>query len=153
MHDIVFSDAQALTTLDSTGEVSDNVFDMELDGSGGNTILTDDQVVGVLNITIPPLAGQIAGDEGMDIQLLSNDNADMTTGTEVELGIAHASQAELQAGCVKNIEVTKAMTQKFLGVWYKATSTTLTTGQTVDAHWSIAPLTENDKLQKVPSRS
>ena len=151
MHDIVFSDAQALTTLDSTGEVSDNVFDMEID-SDSNAIITNDQVVGVLNITIPALAGQIAGDEGLTIQLLSNDNADMTTGTEVELGTAHASQAELVAGCVKNIEVTKAMTQKFLGVWYKATSTTLTTGQTVDAHWSIAPLTENDKLQKVPSR-
>ena len=58
MHDIVFSDAQALTTLDSTGEVSDNVFDMEID-SDSNAIITNDQVVGVLNITIPALAGQI----------------------------------------------------------------------------------------------
>ena len=152
MHDFQFSDAQALTTLNSTGVVSDNVFDMELSKSGGDTILTNDQVVGVLNITIPALAGQVAGDEGMTIQLLSNGSADMTTGDEVELGSAHASQAELQAGCVKNIEVTKTLTQKFLGVWYKAHTTTLTTGQTVDAHWSIAPLTENDSIQKVPSR-
>lgn len=152
MHDIVFSDAQALTTLDSTGEVSDNVFDMELTKSGGDTIIEDDQLVGVLNITIPAFAGQIAGDEGMDIILYSNDNADMTTGVEVLLGQVHASQAELQAGCVKNIEVIKSLTQKFVGAWYKATSTTLTTGQLVDAHFSIAPLTENDKLQKVPSR-
>ena len=152
MHDIVFSDAQDLTTLSSTGEVSDYVFDMELSKDGGDTILTNDQVVGVLNITIPALSGQVAGDEGMYILLLSNDSADMTTGDEVELGRAFASQAELQAGCVKNIEVTANLTQKFLGVWYKAHTTTLTTGQTVDAHWSIAPLTENDSIQKVPSR-
>ena len=152
MHDFEFSNAQALTTLNSTGIVSTNVFDMELSKSGGDTILTNDQIVGVLNITIPALAGQVAGDEGMTIQLLSNDSADMTTGDEVELGSAHASQAELQAGCVKNIVVTKALTQKFLGVWYKAHTTTLTTGQTVDAHWSIAPLTKNGTLQKLASR-
>lgn len=153
MHDIEFSNAQALGALDSTGVVSTNVFDMELDGSGGNTIIEDDQLVGVVNITIPPLTGQIAGDEGMDIDLLSNDNDDMTTGTEVKLGTVHVSALELVAGCVKNIEVIASLTQKFVGLWYKATSTTLTTGQTADAHFSIAPLTENDKLQKVPTRS
>lgn len=152
MHDIVFSDAQTLGALDSTGEVSDNVFNMEEESDGGAVIIEDDQLVGVLNITIPPLAGQVAGDEGMDIGILSNDNADMATGVELSLGSAHATQAELVAGCVKNIEVIIPLTQRFVGVWYKATSTTLTTGQLVDAHFSIAPLTENDKLQKVPSR-
>jgi hypothetical protein len=152
MHDFELSNAQVLGALDSTGIVSTNVFDMELDGSGGETIIEDDQLVGILNITIPPNAAQVAGDEGMDIILYSNDNADMTTGVEVLLGQTHVSQAELIAGCVKNIEVIKSLTQKFVGAWYKATSTTLTTGQLADAHFSIAPLTENGKLQKVPSR-
>jgi hypothetical protein len=150
MHDLEFSNAQALGALDSTGIVSTHVFDMELEKSGGNTIIENDQIVAIVNITIPPLSGQVAGDEGMDIDLLSNDNADMTTGTEVKLGTVHVSVAELVAGCVKNIEGISSLTQKFVGLWYKATSTTLTTGQTADAHFSIAPLTENDAIQKVP---
>ena len=152
MHDFQFSDAQALGALDSTGVVSSNVFDMELTKSGGDTIIENDQIVGVVNITIPPNADQVAGDEGVDINLLSNDNADMTTGTEVTLGTCHVSQAELLAGCVKNIEVIASLTQKFIGLWFLATSTTITTGNTVDAHFSIAPLTENDAIQKIPSR-
>lgn len=153
MHDFQFSDAQAFTTLvDSTGIVSTNVFNMELTKLAGDTILTNDQLVGVVNITIPPLATQTAA-EGLDIDLLSNDDDDMTTGTEIKLGTVHVTLLELIAGCVKNIEVTASLTQSFVGLWYKATSTTLDTGQTVDAHFSIAPLTENDKLQKVPSRS
>lgn len=150
MHDIVFSDAQVLGALDSTGEVSDNVFDMELTKeSGGETILTDDQLVGVVNITIPPNADQ---DQPLTINLLSNDNADMTTGTEVILGTVNVSAAEMVAGVVKNIEVLVSLTQKFVGLWFEAVSSTLTTGTIVDAHFSIAPLTENDKIQKVPSR-
>ena len=150
MHDIQFSDAQDLGALNSTGKVSDYVFDMELEKSGGNTILTNDQVVGVLNITIAPLAGQTAA-EGMNIRLRSCDNADMTS-SSIDLGIVFVSMAEMVAGCVKNIQVTKNLTQKFLGVWYHPHTSTLVTGQVIDAHWSIAPLTENDTIQKVPSR-
>ena len=151
MHDFEFSDAQELSTLDGTGIVSSNVFDMELTALAGDTILTNDQLVGVVNITLPPNADQVDGDEGIDINLLSNDAADMTTGTPVTLGTVHASEAELLAGCVKNIQVFASLTQKFVGLWYEATSTTITTGNTVDAHFSIAPLTENDAIQKVPA--
>lgn len=150
MHDIVFSDAQALGALTSTGVVSTNVFDMELDGSGGNTIIEDDQLVGILNITIAPLAAQTAA-EGMTIYLRSGDNSDMTT-SAINLGSVFVSLTELVAGCVKNIEVIKSLTQKFVGLFYDPESSTLITGQLVDAHFSIAPLTENDKIQKVPSR-
>jgi len=151
MHDIEFSNAQALGGLDSTGEVSDNVFDMELSKSGGDTILTNDQLKAIVNLTFPPNANQIVA-TGLYVDLLSNDNADMTTGDEVILGTVFVSMAELVAGCVKNIEVLATLTQKFVGLWYKAHSTTITTGNTVDAHFSIAPLTENGTLQKLPSR-
>ena len=151
MHDIEFSNAQALGAIDSTGEVSDNVFDMELSKSGGDTILTNDQLKAIVNLTFPPNANQIVA-TGLYVDLLSNDNADMTTGDEVILGTVFVSMAELVAGCVKNIEVLATLTQKFVGLWYKAASTTITTGNTVDAHFSIAPLTENDAIQKVPSR-
>jgi len=151
MHDLELSNAQVLGALTSTGIVSTNVFDMELDKAAGETIIEDDQLVAILNLTFPPNADQVIT-TGLYVDLLSNDNADMTTGTEVILGTVFVSMAELVAGCVKNIEVLKTLTQKFVGAWYKAASTTITTGNTVDAHFSIAPLTENDKIQKVPSR-
>ena len=151
MHDYSFSDAQALGALTSTGVKSTNVFDMELEKSGGNTIIENDQIVGYLNITIPPLAGQTAA-EGMNIYLRSCDATDMTTG-DIDLGMVFVSLAEMIAGCVKNIQVIKSLTQKYVGLFYDPVSSTLVTGQTVDAHFSIAPLTENGKLQKVPARS
>lgn len=151
MHDFQFSDAQDLEALTSAGVVSDNVFNMELDGDGGNTIIENDQLVGCLNITIAPLATQNAT-EGMNIYLRSCDAADMTTG-DIDLGMVFVSMAEMVAGCVKNIEVIVSLTQSFVGLFYDPVSTVLITGQTVDAHFSIAPLTENDKLQKVPTRS
>jgi hypothetical protein len=149
MLDFQFSNAQALTALTSTGVVSTNVFDMELAASGGATILTNDQLVGVVNIVIPALATQ-AATEGMNIYLRSCDATDMTT-DDIDLGSCFVSMAEMVAGCVKNIQVCVPLTQKYVGLFYDPVSTTLTTGQTVDAHLTYAPITLNDAIQKVPS--
>jgi hypothetical protein len=145
----MFSNAQALGALTSTGVVSTNVLDMELAASGGATILENDQLVGVLNIVMPGIAAQ-AGTEGMNIYLRSCDATDMTT-SAIDLGMCHVSAAEMVTGCVKNISVCVPLTQKYVGVFYDPVSTTLTTGQTVDAYFSTAPLTLNDSVQKVPS--
>ena len=150
MHDFQFCDAQALGALTSTGEVSDNVFDMELSKSGGDTIIEDDQLVGDLNIKIPANAAQTAA-SGMNIYLRSCDVADMTTNS-IDLGVVFISTAEMVSGCVKNIQIIKSLTQKFVGLFIDPVSETLITGTTIDAQFNIAPLTENDKLQKVPSR-
>ena len=146
----MFSDAQALGALTSTGVVSTNVFDMELEEAAGNVIIEDDQLVGVLNLTIPANAAQVAGDSGMNIYLRSGDNNDMVT-SAIDLGVVFVSQAELLAGCIKNIKVLKQLTQKFVGVFYDPVSETLTTGNTVDAYWDTEPLTANDSVQKVPA--
>ncbi len=146
----MFSDAQALGALTSTGVVSTNVFDMELEEAAGNVIIEDDQLVDVLNLTIPANAGQVAGDSGMNIYLRSGDNNDMVT-SAIDLGVVFVSQAELLAGCIKNIKVLKQLTQKFVGVFYDPVSETLTTGNTVDAYWDTEPLTANDSVQKVPA--
>ena len=152
MHDkFVFSDGQALGALTSTGVVSENVFDMELDGAAGNVIIEDDQLVGVLNLKFPPNAAQVGGDSGMNIFLRSADNSDMVSSTPVKLGSAFISQAELLAGAIKSIKVTVALTQKFVGIFYDPVSETLTTGNTVDAVWQTEVLTLNDELQKVPA--
>jgi len=145
----MFSNAQALGALTSTGVVSTNVLDMELAASGGATILTDDQLVGVVNIVMPGIAAQ-AGAEGMNIYLRSCDNANMTS-SSIDLGMCFVSAAEMVTGCVKNIQVCVPLTQKFVGLFYDPVSTTLTTGQTVDAHMTFAPITLNDAIQKVPA--
>ena len=149
MKDFAFSDAQALGALTNAGVVSTNVFDMELDASGGNIILTDDQLVGTLNLIFPPNANQVGGTEGMVISLRSCDNADMTT-SPVILADLFISAAELLAGCVKTVTVCVPLTQKFVGIFYDPVNTTLTTGNTVDAWFDIAPITVNDSIQKVP---
>ena len=145
----MFSNAQALGALTSTGVVSTNVLDMELAASGGATILTDDQLVGWLNVVIPANANQIVA-TGMYIDIRSSDNADMTTGAIV-LESVFVSMAELVAGCVKSIGICASLTQKFVGLWFRAASTTITTGNTADAHMTFAPITLNDAIQKVPS--
>jgi hypothetical protein len=150
-----FSDAQALSTLDSTGVVSSNVFDLELAASGGDTIITDDFIdcwVIVLTTACPSTQ---AGAEGMNVRVLANDNADMTTGTEVVLASIDiiATDITTPAGKKFPIRVYKQLTAKFLGVWYRAVSTGLTTGVIVDCWWDIGPRGENDSIQKVPSRS
>lgn len=150
MKDFAFSDAQALGALTNAGVVSSNVFDMELDASGGNTIITDDQLVGTLNLIFPANAKQVGGTEGMNIYLRSCDNADMTT-TPVDLAVLWVSATELTTGCVKNVTVCTPLTQKFVGLFYDPVSTTLTNGNTVDAWFDIAPSTVNDSIQKVPS--
>ncbi len=150
MHDKdVFSKQQNLGALTSTGVVSTNVFDMELEALAGNVIIEDDQLVGVLNINIAKLAGQTAT-AGMYIYLRSCDNANMTS-SSIDLGSVFVSLAELKAGVKKNIEVHVSLTQKFVGLFYDPASDTLVTGQLVDAVWHIAPLTENDSIQKVPA--
>lgn len=149
MKDFAFSDAQALGALTNDGVVSANVFDMELDAAGGNTIITDDQLVGTLNLIFPANANQVGGKEGMNIYLRSCDNADMTT-SSIDLAVLWVSKAELTTGCVKNVTVCTPLTQKFVGLFYDPVSTTLTNGNTVDAWFDIAPSTVNDSIQKVP---
>jgi len=151
MRDYSFSDAQPLGALTNTGVVSTHVFDMELTASGGSTILTNDQLVGVVNIIIPANADAGSGGAaGMNIYLRSCDNANMTSSC-IDLGSCFVSMAELVSGCVKNIQVCVPLTQCFVGLFYDPVSDTLTTGSTVDAYFHIAPITLNDAIQKVPS--
>jgi hypothetical protein len=149
----VYSNSQALGALDSTGIVSTNVHDLELDASGGNTIIQDDFIDAWVNILITAAPATQAGVEGLNIRVLANDNADLTTGTEVVLASVDVIVGDIVAGTKVPIRVYKQLTAKFLGVWYRAVSTGLTTGVTVDAWDHTAPVGENEDIQKVPSRS
>lgn len=146
----LFSDAQALSTLNSTGVVSTNVFDMELDASGGNTIITDDQIEVTFNALIVSSTNTGAA-SGLDVILRQGDNADMTTGA-IEIARVHFTQAEISAGVQKAVKVLASLATKFVGAWIKATSESLDNATGIDV-W-LSPLPDgspNDSIQKVPS--
>ncbi len=151
----VFSNAQALGALDSTGEVSDDVFDLELTASGGAAIIEDDFIDCWVDILLTAVPSSQAATEGLNIRVLANDNADMTTGTEVVLASIDVINGDIVSPAGKKfpIRVYKQLTAKFLAVWYRAVSTTLTTGVVLDAWVHTAPVGENEDIQKVPSRS
>jgi hypothetical protein len=146
----VFSDSQNLGSLDSTGVVSTNVFDMETEKSGGSTIITDDQVEAYLNFVILSTTNT-GGDNGLDIELRANDNSDMTTGTPEYLGTIKLLQSELVAGAKISIKVLKSLSQQYLGAWFKAVNASMNGATYVDCWMSPYPLSENDAIQKVPS--
>jgi uncharacterized protein (DUF2126 family) len=125
---------------------------MELDASGGSTIITDDYVEGWLNVLITAAPSTQAATEGYDVELRESDNSDMTTGAAV-LASVHIKNAGIAAGKKYSIKVSTPLTMKFLSAWHKATSTGFTTGVTVDTWMSSGPVGENEDIQKVPSRS
>lgn len=147
----IFSNGQALGALDSTGVVSTNVFDLELDGAGGNTIIENDQIEVVLNVKILSTTNT-SGTQGLDVVLRGSDNANMST-TPEQLGAIHFTQGEIVAGAIRSIKVLKTLATKFLGVFFLATNTSLDNLTSVDC-W-ISPLPDgspNEDIQKVPSR-
>jgi len=137
-----FSNAQALATLDSTGVVSTNIWDLEEDA------VTDGQVYGWLNVKILSTTNT-GGDSGLYIELRSADNTNMST-TPIYLGAALLTQAEIVAGAVVSIGVRKSNCEKYIGVWYKTVSESLTGATAVDAWFSQAPAGEL-RIQKKPS--
>ena len=147
----LFSDGQDLGSLDSTGVVSTNVLDLELDALAGNTIIENDQITGWFCFKILATTNT-GGGEGLDIELRENDNSDMTTGTPRYLGTIKLVQAEIAAGNVYAIKVLKSLTMKFLGTWYKAVNSSLNGATTVDCWMHTGPMSPNEAIQKVPSR-
>ncbi len=152
----LFSDAQTMNTggnnLDSTGVVSDDVFDLELDEAAGNTIVADTQVKGVLNVKLTSVGAFTGGGEGLVIDLLASDAAAGTTPDY--LGSITISNADLVTGMKKQIEVHEDLDLKFLMAWFRAKNTTITNGVNIVVDcWmtNIIDGTQNEDIQKVPS--
>ena len=152
----VFSDSQALGALDSTGVVSTNVYDLEISGSGGATIGTDVQIEAYLNILITAVPSSQAGVEGMWVDLRTDDDANLAFGvqpddgdsSETILGAIVIKEDEMAAGARFSFRVHRSDLGKYIGVWYRADTTTLTTGMTVDVWLSDHPITPNESIQK-----
>lgn len=136
MHDkFMFSNGQALSTLDSTGVISTNIFDMEYDNSD-NLIKADQTVHFWLNVILLSIASTGA-DEGMYIKLIESDATN--GGTPSYLGIIQLLEAEMVTGNAFSIGVTKNLTKRYISVWYMAHTSSLSGANSVDAWPSEGP--------------
>lgn len=146
----VFSDAQDLSAVDSTGVISSNVWDLEEDA------VADQMVMGWINILICSAAtpGCV---EGMWFELRTDDDVAVSfaidgteTADEVILG---AKWLELDADMVAGREFCFGVCQHVLGrymaMWYRAHSTASSGGTlTADVWFSEQPSTRYNVQKK-----
>lgn len=144
----VFSDAQALSTLNSTGVISANYFDLEYD-EADNLIKADQMIHCWLNVILTSIASTSAN-EGMYIKLIESDATAGTTPSY--LGVIQLLEAEMVTGNMFCIGVAKQLTKRYLSVWYMAHTTALDGANAVDAWISEGPLTSPTyRCQKRPA--
>lgn len=143
------SNAQVLTNLDSTGVRSTHVMDMEQD-SGSNVLLTDDQLVGYMNVVITAISYTSGGTEGISLLVRNGDNSDGTTGAE-NIGSQDVPLAKVVAGAKFSVPFKRDIGERYLAGWAAAKSTTYTGTITVDIDFSDQPISENESIQKVTS--
>jgi len=144
----IFSDAQALSTLDGTGVISTNIFDLEYDEN--DALIKADQMIHCwLNVILTSIASADA-DEGMLIKLIESDSTNGATPSY--LGVIQLLEAEMVTGNAFCIGVAKQLTKRYLSVWYMATSSALDGANAVDAWISEGPLTSPTyRCQKRPA--
>lgn len=143
------SDAQARTNPTSTGTVSTNVLDLE-QNSAAATLLTDDQLVGYMNVVITAVSYSSGGTEGISLQVRNGDNSDGTTGAEI-IGQQDVPLAGVVAGAKFSVPFRRDVAERYVASWLAAKSTTYTGTITVDVDFSDQPISENESLQKVPA--
>ena len=135
------SGGQDLTDVTSGGVVSNNVWNLEVDDSA-RAMETDGQILGWINVTFR--AGNSGATEGLWIDVISDDAAALTTAdTQIILGAMYLNDVQLTAAAGKtySIGVNMAGLQTFLGLWFRADSTSLATSTTkVDAAFNISSL-------------
>lgn len=154
--DYQLANGQSRTNPTSTGTISTNVLDMEQDGSS-NTIITDDQGVGYLNIVVTSYSYTSGGTEGIILEIRTDDATSLATaknGSDAGYEVIGAVEVRLQdiaAGMKISIPFIKGILQRYVGGWLRAVSTTLTGTIAVDMWIGNTPITANESLQKVPS--
>ena len=137
----VFSSGQALGTLNSTGVISSNIWDLEEDA------VTDGQIVGWFNFLIRSTTNTAGGD-GLWIEIRTEDETNLDwdsatagrigTGTDQHcLGALLIRGNEIAAGAAFAIGVCKADLGKYLGIWYRAANAALDGATAIDAYFSI----------------
>lgn len=139
----IFSDGDDLTTLNSTGIISTNIWDFEEDA------IADGMIMGWLNVHINSTDNTGAA-EGIDIQFRASDNVN---GSSPEyLGCIKLLQAEIAAGGAFCVGVCRYLTLRYLSVWYKADTNAMNGNTLVDAWFSQHPISVTAAgIQKKPA--
>jgi len=141
MRDFEFSSSQTFTNTNSTGEVSENIWDIEENGP------VDNQVLGWINITV--LSATISGlTEGLIIELRSSDNTNIST-TPLYLGALQLGPTEIVAGKQFAFGVCRANLKKYVGGWARAVNTANTGAIVLDIEFNTDPVIEMN-IQKKP---
>lgn len=150
----IFCDNQDIATPTSTGEISDDIWDLEEDVS------VDQQVEGWLNVVINSVPSLADGDEGLRIDLITDDAAACTTARTaagagfINIGGIDIRFIDLVAGASFAIPFRYDVCKKYLAVWIKALSTTFAGTINLDAYFSatpVAPSSSKQGFQKKPT--
>jgi hypothetical protein len=146
---LVLSNSQTYSGLDSTGAVTDNVKDMEVD-SAANALLTDGQLGCFANVIIisAPAQATIVGTEGVEFQIRTAAAAALTSLYEI-CGAISLLPSKIVTGAKFAVPCRMDVLQKFIGGWVKAVSTSVVGDIIVDIELSSEPISENESLQKV----
>lgn len=148
---LLLSDNQDFANTTSTGEVTDNVYDVET-SNGSLAVLTDDQIVGFMNVTLitVPAQATIVGTEGLVIEARTAAAAALTSLYEVIGGIS-ILPAKIVAGAKFSVPCRFDVLQKYVGGWVRAVNTAVVGTIYADIEFSDLPISENESLQKVVS--
>lgn len=139
-----FSNAQVLTNLDSTGVISENIWDFE------ENAVTDDFLEGFVNAVITARALTSGLTEGLLVEFRTGDTTALDSLWEV-CGAISLLKAKVIAGARFSIPVRTDKLQKYGGLFYRALSTADVGTITVDTDFSATPVGENATIQKMPS--
>lgn len=142
-----FADSQTFSNLDSTGEKSTLVWDLETIGSESQT---DDQVMGggiLITIISAPAQATIAGTEGLVIEVRTDAAEALTTLPEI-VGCISVLPSKVLTGAQFYVPCHMDVCQLYLGVWLRDYSTDFVGDIVIDADWVDGPVTPNEGLQK-----
>lgn len=140
-----FCDNQQFEDLDSTGEVSEETWDLEEIHSGN---VTDDQVLAWIIVTFMADTSITGGTEGLLIEARTAAAEALSSSYEI-VGARSVLPANVVAGNQVAIPVYCDIAQKELGLWFKAINTQFTGDIYVDADYSIEKVVKNESIQRV----
>lgn len=145
----IFSDNQTCTNLDSTGEISTNIWDLEED------VAVDQMIEGFLNITIISATLTSGLTEGLVVGLRTDDAVGLATaqnGTNagyVDVGTKHLLKEEIVAGRSFSMPFRQDVCKKYLGGWAKAKNTALVGNIHLEMWFENNPVSQL-RIQKKP---
>jgi len=143
LDNFLFSDAQDLTGVDNTGVTSTHYWDLEDD------VTADQSISGWLNVLFG--ASNAGATQGLYVELRSDDSTNLASPTSIA-AMFWLSDAELTAAAGKcySVGFSRANVERYLGVWYRAHTTSLAGTATPVYAWLSAKPEASRPSQKKP---